>query len=197
MRPPHQGNRPSTEHRSRRKLLVGLAGLASATAAGWRLPDQWIRPVVNSVVLPAHAVTSPETQYFGLSLSRTRVSDPDDGGGTSPVHACVIVSGSSATVTLQGAENIARRSGDIPLDGTAGVLESVGQDSSCPWDSTPPGFPPTQSASVENLSGESVTLRVSRQLHWEDGEFDDPPAFLLTIPAASCGGFPDLDGCED
>lgn len=46
---------------SRRKLLKSIAAGSGAIVAGKSLPETWHRPVVDSVMLPAHAETSPET----------------------------------------------------------------------------------------------------------------------------------------
>ena len=43
---------------SRRKLLKSIAVGTGAVVAGKSLPDSWSRPVVDSVLLPAHAATS-------------------------------------------------------------------------------------------------------------------------------------------
>jgi hypothetical protein len=43
---------------SRRKLLKSIAAGGGAVVAGKSLPESWSRPVVDSVMLPAHAVTS-------------------------------------------------------------------------------------------------------------------------------------------
>ena len=43
---------------SRRKLLKSVAVGGGAVAAGKMLPEQWARPVVDSVMLPSHAQTS-------------------------------------------------------------------------------------------------------------------------------------------
>lgn len=40
---------------SRRKLLKSIAAGSGAVVAGKSLPENWVRPVVDSVVLPAHA----------------------------------------------------------------------------------------------------------------------------------------------
>ena len=44
---------------SRRKLLKSIAAGTGAVVAGKNLPESWSRPVVDSVMLPAHAQTSP------------------------------------------------------------------------------------------------------------------------------------------
>lgn len=43
---------------SRRKLLKIIAAGGGAVVAGKSLPENWARPVVDSVMLPAHAQTS-------------------------------------------------------------------------------------------------------------------------------------------
>ena len=49
---------------SRRKLLKSIAAGSGAIVAGKSLPESWSRPVVDSVMLPAHAETSPITGPF-------------------------------------------------------------------------------------------------------------------------------------
>lgn len=44
---------------SRRKLLKSIAAGSGAFVAGKNLPETWSRPIVDSVLLPAHAQTSP------------------------------------------------------------------------------------------------------------------------------------------
>ena len=43
---------------SRRKLLKSIAAGSGVVAAGKSLPELWRKPVVNSVMLPAHAATT-------------------------------------------------------------------------------------------------------------------------------------------
>ena len=45
---------------SRRKLLKSIAAGSGAIVAGKSLPENWIKPVVDSLVFPAHANTSSE-----------------------------------------------------------------------------------------------------------------------------------------
>ena len=47
--------------KSRRKLLKSIAAGSGAIVAGKSLPDSWSKPVVDSVMLPAHAQTSCTT----------------------------------------------------------------------------------------------------------------------------------------
>ncbi len=46
---------------SRRKILKSIAAGTGAVVAGKSLPENWAKPVVDSVMLPAHAETSPNT----------------------------------------------------------------------------------------------------------------------------------------
>lgn len=52
---------------SRRKLLKSIATGSGAIIAGKNLPESWSRPVVDSVLLPAHAQTSART-FSGNNL---------------------------------------------------------------------------------------------------------------------------------
>ena len=45
---------------SRRKLLKSIAAGSGAVVAGKTLPEAWTKPVVDSVLLPAHAATTDE-----------------------------------------------------------------------------------------------------------------------------------------
>jgi hypothetical protein len=47
------------KNESRRKLLKSIAAGSGAIVAGKSLPESWSKPVVDSVMLPAHAQTSP------------------------------------------------------------------------------------------------------------------------------------------
>jgi len=49
----------SESNKSRRKLLKSIAAGSGAVIAGKSLPESWSKPVVDSVMLPAHAQTSP------------------------------------------------------------------------------------------------------------------------------------------
>jgi hypothetical protein len=62
---------------SRRKLLKSIAAGSGAIVAGKSLPESWSRPVVDSVLLPAHAQTSPQATTFTQTI---RVDVPDSAG---------------------------------------------------------------------------------------------------------------------
>jgi hypothetical protein len=66
---------------SRRMLLRSLAVGGGAVVAGQSMPAQWARPVVDSVVLPAHAETSPgETERERFVPAAGTVSVPGEFG---------------------------------------------------------------------------------------------------------------------
>lgn len=50
----------SGTRKARRKILRGAAAGGGVAAGLHALPEKWASPVVDSVVLPAHAATSPE-----------------------------------------------------------------------------------------------------------------------------------------
>lgn len=65
--------RESTALRERRSLLAGVVfGSLSLTA----LPKKWTKPVVDSVLLPAHAQTSTEDQQEGEETQEENVAAP-------------------------------------------------------------------------------------------------------------------------
>jgi len=73
----------------RRKLLKSIAAGSGAIVVGKNLPESWSKPVVNSVMLPAHAQTSDYsyslqqalTSVPSESLFASLVADAHAGGG--------------------------------------------------------------------------------------------------------------------
>ena len=61
-------------NRSRRKLLSALGAGGAAAFVGTALPRAWLRPVIESVVLPLHAQASP------VNFSFSCVANPPSGG---------------------------------------------------------------------------------------------------------------------
>jgi len=62
----------------RRKLLKSIAAGSGAVIAGKNLPESWTRPVVDAVLLPAHAQTSA-CSTINITFVMT-VSGISDGG---------------------------------------------------------------------------------------------------------------------
>ena len=51
---------PTQKNKARRKLLKGIVAGGGALTAGKALPENWAKPVVESVTLPAHAQTTTD-----------------------------------------------------------------------------------------------------------------------------------------
>ncbi len=52
-------NKEQEQLESRRKVLKNMLIGGGAIAGAKFLPDKWVQPIVNTVVTPAHAATSP------------------------------------------------------------------------------------------------------------------------------------------
>jgi len=59
-------NKPSP---ARRKLIKALAGVGAGTVAARQLPQDWTRPLVNHVLLPAHAQLSSINGVYSTATS--------------------------------------------------------------------------------------------------------------------------------
>lgn len=68
---PQRGDRPagSSAWPRRRKIVVGTAASGAAALIGHTLPGSWSRPVVESVILPAHAQTSVEAPSCSCQIT--------------------------------------------------------------------------------------------------------------------------------
>ena len=125
--------------KSRRKLLKSIAAGSGAIVAGKSLPESWSRPVVDSVMLPAHAQTSFMPVFGGTSL--IPMVDADDSildNLVPTAHAGPIIIPMSsdrgcATLLANGdleiytqfESNSKRRMGVFKTDGTPGVLNNI------------------------------------------------------------------------
>jgi hypothetical protein len=74
---------------SRRKLLKSIAAGTGVVVAGKSLPENWTKPVVDSVMLPAHAQTSP--------VSKTC---PEAGTGSTPI-TLIVQAGANPDIVVQ------------------------------------------------------------------------------------------------
>lgn len=100
--PDSTDEKPVNENRDKRRQLLQTL-VASGAIAGSALPSQWRKPVVNSVILPAHAQTSglafggPINDGLGLL---DRVISPAY-AGRSFSDGCIRLDVSSGSVTIK------------------------------------------------------------------------------------------------
>lgn len=202
----HQEN--GSTNKARRSLLTHIA--AGALVAGApQLPRTWLRPVVETVMLPTHAeTTGPSmTVYAGAALE---VADDTAPSGVTRLAAgflhsavrpagavqpypptsavCAIPSGNMLEITLQRSANNIRRRGMLNTDGTPGSLEPFETSPACepPYDN-PPYEPVAVGAYISEFDPEA-----GFNLHILRGE---RPSFVLWVPLADrCPEFAELDG---
>lgn len=184
---------------TRRRLFKTLIGTGAVLVAGRTLPEHWTRPVVEAVIVPAHAQATGIV--FGgaglagapiglLSDHRTRFARLTDTvldvlappalaiiGPTSTV--CAVQSGNMIDVTLQRSQNNARRQGLLNIDGTPGTLSTIAWSASCP------ATPSSLNAFVSGfVAGVGFTLNVT-----------SGGGFSVYVPlVGTCPGFAALDG---
>jgi hypothetical protein len=119
---------------NRRKLLKSIVAGSGAIVAGKSLPEKWSRPVVDSVMLPAHAQTSNQVysspladigmngQQIGGNSLFARLADgliPEADAGVilTTAIACATTSGSMLEFEiLYEGKGAYRISGMLPLD---------------------------------------------------------------------------------
>jgi hypothetical protein len=143
---------------SRRKLLKSIMAGSGAIVAGKSLPESWSRPVVDSVMLPAHALTSGITIYSDTGLvgvfvsfneplkqdglfadiaeSLIPVANAGEGPGNDGFYACAMVNGETASVAVAGLggegaspnETQMIRRGTLNLNGSEGTITAESSD---------------------------------------------------------------------
>ena len=146
---------------SRRKLLKSIAAGSGAIVAGKSLPENWSRPVVDSVMLPAHAQTSGP--IYSVNNTRRQEDFPDTQPDFDYIRVCAVVSGDYADVTFQpiydsGGSDAADvlRTGLLPIDGSGGSLNATPQGG---CDNT---SRQNVGARITAFDSSSLTLTVSR-----------------------------------
>ena len=145
---------------NRRRLIKSLAGGSGAVAFAKLLPDQWIRPVMSTVITPAHAELTPCTSPNEVVFDSLEVEE-----------------GNSAEIQLESSESEADfEASGLPYEAvfTSTGGESIGESIT------------VEGTLVEGLNslgpnfGEvtsfNVTLEVDGcQIFAESGEFSVPP----------------------
>ena len=80
----------SEQNENRRKLLKSIAAGSGAVIAGKSLPESWSKPVVDSVILPVHAQTSPCTPCL---VAATYCAGSGNGTGGGSIDIAVSING--------------------------------------------------------------------------------------------------------
>ena len=85
---------------NRRKVLKSIAAGSGAIIAGKNLPESWSRPIVDSVMLPAHAQTSPPLTGQTYQGTATTTRDRCNGTSDNPTPSITInINGSTVTIS--------------------------------------------------------------------------------------------------
>jgi hypothetical protein len=91
---------------SRRKVLKSMAAGSGAVIAGKSMPDQWAKPMVDSVLLPSHAQTSAVCTIIGSVSATSGFFDGADSGLDSITHGPFALPGSYDTIATTTAAEI-------------------------------------------------------------------------------------------
>lgn len=166
---------------ARRRLLKSVVAGGGVLATGKLLPENWARPVVRSVILPAHAQTSP-VSFDGLFDTGDLITDaggPQPGSildmFVSPAHAShlslscngvsriqINVSGSNANICLSHIV------GSFP--GSTGVDEGTGG---------------LVDATISGTPFQLTNMQVSADASRIDGSVDSCRSFVATRTSGS------------
>jgi len=173
-------------YKNRRNLLKAF-GISSGTVAttGYFLPNRWIRPVVQHVVLPAHAeMTGGESACAIYAVEGLPV--PTNSSQTFIV--CAVLCGDRSVADVRFAPVgvsdglIPRvRTGMIPTNGTQADMTNTETSPNCL-----PTNNPTVPATITNLTEQSLTFTLIRP---KSGNLE---ATLLRVE--SCPTFPSVTG---
>jgi len=193
----------ATVSTSRRRLLKQLTATGGTAVTLQALPAAWVRPMVQSTILPAHAQMTG-VAYFGTDLE-------DQGGAADSSHgtrwfdklaglivpaanaipiaaggACATPMGDQVSVTWQNRANSRRWQGTLPANGGIGGLSQIAHS---PKDYC--GDPPcsTLFARIIKMDASGVQVEIKRCGH--DGYY------LFTIPPSTSCNLPALDGTCD
>ena len=117
--------------KARRKLLKTIVSGGGVIVAGKSLPESWTKPVVDSVMLPAHAETSPAeptppTPCTPCLVAETYCAGRSNGAGGGSIDISVATNG---TVTVVHPQFTDTDTVDPCTDGTFEVIYPTGNQS--------------------------------------------------------------------
>jgi hypothetical protein len=132
---------------SRRKLLKSIAAGSGAIVAGKSLPESWSRPVVDSVMLPAHAETSPGQNLTGSYTTQVDVTLGDSNlldtliptaqasivTPAAPWNICINVTNGLAVIQMTNGDKKGIWTGSSNLDFSKITLLNDGKKKKLKW----------------------------------------------------------------
>jgi len=187
--------KPVTTRPSRRRLLKQLTTAGGAAATLQALPAAWVRPMVQSTILPAHAQMTG-VAYFGTELSNESFSDSDRGfkwfdkladavvpkaRAVSLYSACATPMGDQVLVIWQNPTNARRWQGNLPANGGIGTMAEIARSPNCTVD--PPCSTIFARIIEMGASGVRVEIKTCKSGY-----------ILFTIPPSTACNLPPLDG---
>lgn len=153
---------------TRRRMLKGLAAGGGALATTRLVPESWKRPVVESMVLPAHAQTSPTQTGSSCELSTVLPS-------TSIVCGVDVSDGWVVTrytfAIIDGC--LSYEESSVPIES----LPTANNELDVLYDPNGDGDPPTPTIGVRTLNDGSVTVNAACTA----GNTDDAHSLSLEI----------------
>jgi len=157
----------SANHLERRKVLQGL--VASGAIAGATLPNKWKKPIVDTVMLPAHAQTTNLVfgGFLGIDLGGGMLEPIVNSAHAEVGGACVRVeiSGSFAEVLVREGRGFGRRNTG------SGPIEDDSFSVNC---------------SPANIEVNGTLIRDGSQISHIEGDVDGRDFVLTTEDAEAC-----------
>jgi len=176
----------------RRQLLKSIVAGSGTIAAGKSLPESWSKPVINAIVLPAHAALTDDTGLLGAGATTSTTAAPaccegvfcnltfNDGG---PIGGSAQIS-SDCTITVEGGS----------IGGSWSGSGIVAADGSFSFDVTFNGgiFPPNTTTTLPPSVQKRMSGTVTADCSSISGTLESWGAFSATkTPGAT-----DLNFCD-
>jgi len=183
---------------SRRRLLKQLTTAGGTAAALQTLPAAWVRPMVQSAILPAHAQLT-SVMYFGTNLLREVAADGVRdrdlfgklAGLVTPAaraaeiepagSGCATSTGDQVAVIWQSPENTRRWEGNLPANGGVGTMIETARSPNCALD---PNCSPVF-ARIISMGASGVKMEINAC---------NKGYIVFTIPPSTICNLPTLDG---
>ena len=165
----------------RRRLLKNMLTGTGIVSSIHAIPEIWVKPVVDSVVLPAHAQTSiavppPAPIVFTANVAVPGAPGSGLGDGLFNIEA-IPMGADQYMFNILNPDNDALRSGVLNIDGTPGVLVS---NPACA-----PPFGRSFNTFIVSASPTEIVLRIDRN-SGGNIDFTLTPGAPLNLTVADC-----------